>query len=130
MLFDWFAFSVLNIIILPCKYTIMTFFESYHLLPLDMMLKKTFVTITFFPLIYYTESFFALTVTGLRLPHAHLQFDFHLMRGDYHLKTNPYLGCLWMGFRYLIFDCLREIFDCYLIILCCCYLTPYRPSYN
>jgi hypothetical protein len=53
MLFDWFAFSVLSIIVLPCKYTIMTFFESYHLLPLDMMLKKTFVTITFFPLIYY-----------------------------------------------------------------------------
>ncbi len=60
ILFDWLSFSILNIIVLPCKYVIINFFKNYDMLPLDIILKKTFVTIAFFPLIYYLINKFVL----------------------------------------------------------------------
>ena len=60
MLFDWLSFTILNIIVLPCKYVIINFFKNYDMLPLDIILKKTFVTIAFFPLIYYLINKFVL----------------------------------------------------------------------
>jgi cell shape-determining protein MreD len=60
MLFDWLSFTILNIIVLPCKYVIMNFFKNDDMLPPDIILKKTFVTIAFFPLIYYLTNKFVL----------------------------------------------------------------------
>lgn len=60
ILFDWFSFTVLNIVVLPCKYVIMHFLKNDDMLPFEMVLKKTFVTIVFFPLIYYLVNKFIL----------------------------------------------------------------------
>lgn len=60
MLFDWLSFIILNIVVLPCKYVIMNFFKNDDMLPPDIILKKTFVTIAFFPLIYYLINKFVL----------------------------------------------------------------------
>jgi hypothetical protein len=60
MLFDWLSFIILNIVVLPCKYVIMNFFKNDDMLPPDIILKKTFVTIAFFPLIYYLTNKFVL----------------------------------------------------------------------
>ena len=58
ILFDWFSFTMLNIILLPIKYILLSFFKNCDILPFDIFFKKAFVTIALFPFVYYLTNKF------------------------------------------------------------------------
>ena len=58
ILFDWFSFSLLNIVLLPLKYILLSLLKDYSVFSFDIFFKKVFVTIAFFPFIYYLTNKF------------------------------------------------------------------------
>ena len=58
ILFDWLSFTILNIILLPIKYILLSFFKNCDIVSFDIFFKKAFVTIAFFPFIYYLTNKF------------------------------------------------------------------------
>ena len=53
LLIGWLGFFVLNILLLPCKYALLNFIQEHDITFNILVLKKTLMTIAWFPMIYY-----------------------------------------------------------------------------
>jgi hypothetical protein len=50
---EWLGFFILNIILLPCKYSLLNFVQSHDAIFSILLVKKALVTIAYFPIVYY-----------------------------------------------------------------------------
>ena len=53
LLVEWLGFVLLNILLLPCKYTLLNFIQNHDIIFSTVALKKTFMTMAYFPIVYY-----------------------------------------------------------------------------
>lgn len=53
LLIGWLGFFVLNIALLPCKYILLNLIQGYDITFDILILKKTLITIAWFPMVYY-----------------------------------------------------------------------------
>jgi cell shape-determining protein MreD len=57
LLVEWLLFFLLNIILIPCKYTLLNILQGHDVI-LSIFLEKALITIACFPIIYYLASRF------------------------------------------------------------------------
>ena len=53
LLIEWLGFCLLNMLLLPCKYTLLDFIQNHDITFNTLVLKKTSITIACFPMVYY-----------------------------------------------------------------------------